>query len=156
MDTEEQVELIKQSSLFDEQWYLAQYPDVARLKMCPVTHFVRYGWRVGRNPSPHFNTRHYLKRYADVSRTGENPLVHFLRHGRAEGRTSVPMTATSGFRARPTNPLPNDPITPAEPPLPATVQPRDDAHRIELQLEQTQQLLEHYFKRCQELEYRLI
>lgn len=43
---------IVSSGEFNPQWYLAQYPDVARSGMDPVLHFVRYGMKEGRKASP--------------------------------------------------------------------------------------------------------
>ena len=56
----------------------------------PLTHFVRYGWREHRNPSPQFDTVGYLSRYPDVAEAGGNPLTHYVHHGRAEGRLTGP------------------------------------------------------------------
>ncbi len=161
MDIEQQEALVEGSGYFDAQWYQAQYPDVARLSMSPLHHYLRYGWRVGRHPSPRFDTKKYLQHYRDVARAGLNPLVHFLRNGQQEGRSAWPVSgqhrqagsggaqapaAASATAAR----LPSSVLdTPNE-------VPKDEAHRLGLQLKQTQQLLEHYFSRCQELEYQLM
>lgn len=158
MDINEQIELIKQSPLFEEAWYLAEYPDVARIGMCPVAHYVRYGWRVGRNPSSRFHTRFYLEQYPDVARSGANPLVHYLKFGRHEGRS------TGAEALRPRTALPPSTAAPhaALPALMPSVYehahaaiPDNENERLSLQLEQTQRLLEHYFIRCQELELRM-
>lgn len=37
--------------MFDEQWYVGQYPDVLLCAMSPAEHFVRIGLRLGRKPS---------------------------------------------------------------------------------------------------------
>ena len=42
------VELLKASGLFDEEWYRATYPDVAMLRMDPAQHYLRYGRHLGR------------------------------------------------------------------------------------------------------------
>lgn len=80
------VELISESELFDANWYLETYPDVARLHIDPALHFLRYGRGQLRNPSLRFETSRYLKDNPDVELTRENPLVHYLQHGRSEGR----------------------------------------------------------------------
>lgn len=49
-------------------------------------HFIRYGWKEGRNPSDYFNTNYYLNLYEDVRALGMNPLVHYLLYGKKEGR----------------------------------------------------------------------
>ncbi|RTQ97922.1 hypothetical protein [Halomonas nitroreducens] len=164
MDLEQQIELIRQSPLFDAEWYLATYPDVARLDMCPATHFARYGWRVGRNPSAAFHTRGYQEQHGDVARSGANPLIHYLQHGEREGRrvpavsrpvTPLPAARSTGHPAG--SALRPGPVSVASPPAPPTSERPEEASRCQsLQLEHTQQLLEHYFRRCQELEYQLM
>jgi hypothetical protein len=80
------VKLLKRSGLFDEAWYLAQYPDVAKAGANPIEHYIVHGAEEGRNPSPTFDTRFYLNHYPDVAAAGFNPLVHYVMHGRGEGR----------------------------------------------------------------------
>ena len=77
---------IANSGLFDERFYLTQYPDVRLSGIPPLEHFLRYGALDGRDPSPHFSTSQYLTQNPDVAESGLNPLVHYLRHGVAEGR----------------------------------------------------------------------
>ena len=65
----------------DQAWYLAQYPDVAAAGMDPVVHYLKHGWREGRDPRPDFSTVAYLALNGDVARSGQNPLIHYLRAG---------------------------------------------------------------------------
>jgi lipopolysaccharide biosynthesis protein len=74
------------SRYFDRNWYLSQYPDVKQSGMDPALHFMRYGWREGRNPSIFFDVPFYLECYNDVRSSGVNPLHHYISHGWAEGR----------------------------------------------------------------------
>ncbi len=74
------------ASEFDVPFYLASNPDVASAGVDPIDHFIRDGWREGRDPSPGFSTKHYLDSNADVRQAGMNPFLHFLKHGRSEGR----------------------------------------------------------------------
>ncbi|HKY39096.1 MAG TPA: hypothetical protein VJN18_24325 [Polyangiaceae bacterium] len=81
------IELLAASGLFDRNWYLAAYPDVARAGgIDPAQHYLRYGADEGRDPGPRFSTRKYLKRYPDVARAGMNPLLHYLEFGLDEQR----------------------------------------------------------------------
>ncbi len=80
------LQTILDSGLFDRDWYLARYPDVANDGVDPLVHFSELGWREGRDPGPNFATSTYLKANADVARAGINPLVHFIEFGRSEGR----------------------------------------------------------------------
>ena len=90
----EQIDLIKQSGLFDEKWYLDQYPDVAQRNFDPVEHYFHFGVRDGRDPGPNFNTTWYVKTYPDVLESGVNPLVHYLTFGEKEGRKIQPEEIT--------------------------------------------------------------
>jgi len=76
---------IKRSGLFDSRYYLQTYPDVRKAKFDPLMHFIRYGWREGRNPNSRFNTLAYLSFHPDVERNGLNPLLHFMKHGEEDG-----------------------------------------------------------------------
>lgn len=86
-----------QSGLFDEEWYLAQYPEVREMGS-PVGHYLTAGWKEGKNPSPRFHTWKYLYAYPDVRQSGMNPLVHYLSHGRAEGRFCFPCGGIGDLR----------------------------------------------------------
>lgn len=80
------IRLIRQSGLFDNGWYLHQYPDVKKSGIDPLEHFVKYGAKEGRNPCQGFNTSWYTSRYSDVRDAGVNPLVHYIVNGKIEGR----------------------------------------------------------------------
>ncbi len=82
--------ILRGSPLFDEEWYLLQYSDVATEGQDPVLHFLRYGAEAGRNPSPSFDTSFNLRLYPDVRESGVNPLIHFICHGQGEGRIPLP------------------------------------------------------------------
>jgi hypothetical protein len=76
-------DLIRNSGLFDENWYLSQYPAVT----CdPVLDYLKDGYLKNRNPSPGFDTAFYLETYQDVASAGKNPLLHYLLYGNDEGR----------------------------------------------------------------------
>jgi len=78
--------VIERSGLFDREWYLKQYPDVAETKMDPIKHYLRYGAAEGRDPNAEFSTWGYLDTYPDVSAHGANPFIHYVQYGQAEGR----------------------------------------------------------------------
>jgi GT2 family glycosyltransferase/glycosyltransferase involved in cell wall biosynthesis len=81
---------VRPELLFDAEYYLKTYPDVARCEMSPLFHYLRYGHLEGRKPNPLFDTRYYLARYPDVKRRRLNPAIHYLRFGAAEGRQPHP------------------------------------------------------------------
>lgn len=78
--------LIKKSDLFDKEWYIKEYKDVAEAKIDPIFHYIRYGWKERRNPGPFFNTEDYLRTNPDVLAREYNPLIHYLRFGKKEMR----------------------------------------------------------------------
>ena len=80
--------IIKKSGLFDEQYYLKTYEDVRKADSDPIKHYVKNGWKEGRNPSERFDTNFYLENYPDVRDAGINPLVHFIWYGSKEGRST--------------------------------------------------------------------
>jgi glycosyltransferase involved in cell wall biosynthesis len=84
-----EVKVIVESGLFDVDWYLNEYPDVRASGVEPVLHFVKYGWRMGRNPSPRFSVSKYLEFHYDVYTNKVNPLLHYIRYGSEEGRRAV-------------------------------------------------------------------
>ncbi|MCX7568008.1 hypothetical protein OS189_16820 [Sulfitobacter sp. F26169L] len=61
--TKQVIETVRQHPLFDQEWYLEQYPDVRRAGVDAALHFATVGIYEGRNPSPAFNTiEHYIAR----------------------------------------------------------------------------------------------
>lgn len=74
----------------DPDFYYACYPDVRAVGADAATHYIRVGWREGRNPNNWFDTRFYLDENPDVHESGMNPLEHFLRSGKHEGRIPAP------------------------------------------------------------------
>ncbi|WP_083276861.1 sulfotransferase [Sphingobium phenoxybenzoativorans] len=86
---ETQLNTIRQSDLFDKDWYLTKYADVGKQGVDPALHYLNYGWREGRDPSASFSTNDYLKNNSDVAGANINPLLHFIEHGMAEGRGPI-------------------------------------------------------------------
>ncbi len=75
--------------LFDAPFYAAIYEDVVRADIDPFEHFMQYGWREGRDPSPHFNTLFY--RDMHLAGSLENPLIHYIASGEARGLSTQPL-----------------------------------------------------------------
>ena len=102
--------LLTSSPLFDEDWYVRTYPDVAKAGIDPGWHYIEFGWREGRDPGPLFSTNSYLKSNPDVARSGANPLLHFIEFGYSEGRgTSKHRAITLSAQS------PGEPFGPAAP-----------------------------------------
>ena len=54
--------IIKDSGLFDEEFYLKTYSDVRTLDIDPIKHYIKHGWKEGRNPSENFDTNIYIEK----------------------------------------------------------------------------------------------
>lgn len=80
---------------FDAAFYLRTYPDVGEVGADPLDHFMTYGWREGRDPSPDFSVRAYQEAFPEVAASGVNPFVHWITNGRP--RATLPESA-QGFR----------------------------------------------------------
>jgi hypothetical protein len=87
---------VSPSWIYDDQYYLSRYPDVADAirrgdVICGFEHFSKYGVLEGRSGCCFFNERRYLELNPDVRdavaagtlRSGE---YHYVRYGRSEGR----------------------------------------------------------------------
>lgn len=84
------IQLIRQSGLFDTEWYLQTNADLRDADVDPLEHYYFQGWKEGRNPSYLFESSWYLATYPDVERSGMHPLLHYLKHGESEGRHPSP------------------------------------------------------------------
>lgn len=81
-----QIEIIKNSPLFDAEWYKSTYSEIDFSNITPVKHFLIYGKKELRNPSKKFDTIYYLEQNPDVAEQNINPLIHYERFGKQEGR----------------------------------------------------------------------
>ncbi len=103
-------ELIRQSGLFDVDWYGRQNPDVVASGRDPVLHFLHQGWQEGRRPNPYFDVEYYLAANRDVAQAGINPLLHYILAGEACFLQPSAVFDLSWYAA-------NQPVTPSMSPL---------------------------------------
>lgn len=100
---------------FDEEYYRWMYPDVEANGGHPLAHYIRFGWREGRNPNADFDTNYYLEANPDVKGADINPFYHYLLRGREEGRKPGNATGFGGqsipFRTSNRNPKLSLPIS---------------------------------------------
>lgn len=80
------VKFINNSLYFDAKWYLEENSDVKKAGMDPAKHYIKYGWKEGRNPSLKFDNEAYFNANPDVKKAGVCPLLHWEQYGRIEGR----------------------------------------------------------------------
>jgi GT2 family glycosyltransferase/glycosyltransferase involved in cell wall biosynthesis len=76
--------------VFDAEWYLTKYPDVATAGVDPLDHYINYGAAELRDPNPFFDSRWYLAQNPDLAGSGMHPLVHYMQFGAAELRNPHP------------------------------------------------------------------
>jgi amino acid adenylation domain-containing protein len=67
--------------IFDADWHLARYPEIADGPYPPLTHYVLHGWAEHRTPALHFDkwVYHAICRGFDPFR--HNPVLHYLLIG---------------------------------------------------------------------------
>ena len=74
-----QIDVIRESGLFDDNYYLS-YKDVKDSGMDPLVHYVRYGSGENRWPRSDFDPVFYQETEASLSE-GDNPLYHYVLTG---------------------------------------------------------------------------
>jgi len=84
---QQHIALIIESGLFNTEWYQKICPELSKLPLTPIEHYLSIGYKMGLNPSEKFNGNLYLERYPDVAQEGVNPLIHYILFGKNEGRT---------------------------------------------------------------------
>jgi GT2 family glycosyltransferase len=97
--------IIARSHMFDREWYLNNNPDVRAWGIEPIRHYVAFGARERRDPSPSFSTADYLANNPDVAAAGVNALAHFIVHGAAERRAHASQQKlASAYQPKPASP----------------------------------------------------
>jgi hypothetical protein len=94
-ELQKEVALLLTSDFFDPDWYLSSYLDVAASNTNPAEHYLKFGAKEGRLPSPRFDGNWYLQRYPDVVIGDINPLIHFIKFGISERRNASPNMLTN-------------------------------------------------------------
>lgn len=82
--SEKQISDLISSGQFDPEWYRASYPDVDATAIDPSVHYLRYGYRMNRNPGPSFSAR--FARVAYRMRPEHEPLARLAwMHRKTDG-----------------------------------------------------------------------
>lgn len=89
------IRICKESSFFDANWYLTQYPDVKETGISPFAHYVRFGVSEHRDPGPNFSTKNYLIENPHARKSGINPLLHFEKLNKKAKRGYLQKTTCS-------------------------------------------------------------
>lgn len=88
---------IEYSSVYNYDYYLNTYPDVASSiggdDEAVLRHFVEYGMKEGRQGSQEFNVYVYMERYEELQNAFRMNLpsyyMHYIYYGKAEGRSAI-------------------------------------------------------------------
>lgn len=81
-----ELNILNKTPYFDKEYYLINNKDVLKAKIDPIVHYLDYGYREGRDPSPLFSTNDYYELNPDVLESGMNPLIHYVLYGKRENR----------------------------------------------------------------------
>ena len=95
---------IRRVAHFDREYYLRAGPALHPLhRAFPERHYVLFGEREGRQPSPDFSPRAYLRHNPDLQDWAAKPYLHYLLYGRRECRLTRerPEGAANGTRPAP-------------------------------------------------------
>lgn len=77
--------IVKESGLFQPEWYLAQYPEVKYAGRDPLEHYLTQGVWEGKKPNPDFDALWYVAKYKSVFNLGLHPLLHYILYGKERG-----------------------------------------------------------------------
>lgn len=80
------LKIVKESKLFDYDWYCERYNRVKKSNISPYVDYLRYGYSGAVNPGPIFNSKEYLLMHPDVKAAKIDPLIHYEMWGWKEGR----------------------------------------------------------------------
>jgi hypothetical protein len=80
MAQELELEELRSSGMFDAEWYVREYPDVARSGLAPAEHYIMVGRRLGRRPCAKgdehgLNVRHVIAKQISFSPRDEVALL---------------------------------------------------------------------------------
>lgn len=88
------INIIKNSGYFNENYYVSNYPEILNTKMIPVNHYYYFGWKEGRNPSSEFDNNLYRNVNAAFN-IDINPVLHYMKYGQFDSKILGPNT---GFK----------------------------------------------------------
>lgn len=91
---------INRYNLFDEQFYLSNYPFLKNANMPLLCHYIYHGYKEEKEPSENFNAKYYLQTHPDLMKNGLNPLLHYVNHG---GKERFPSHEISELKNSDTN-----------------------------------------------------
>jgi hypothetical protein len=88
-------------ALFDRDFYLQKYPDVAAAGVNPLRHYLEHGAEEGRKPHPLFDHDFYLLCCPEARDAAEPSILHFLKQAVPRGNPHPLFDCESYLRAHP-------------------------------------------------------
>lgn len=88
---------VESCGLFDANWYLMCYPDIAEAAVDPLSHYCMYGWKEGRHPNKYFDSKWYLEQSNHSEIMGVPALVHYVKEGWKDGQSPSKQFDTSYY-----------------------------------------------------------
>jgi hypothetical protein len=89
------------AGLFDRDFYLHKYPDVAAAGVNPFRHYLEHGAEEGRKPHPLFDHDFYLLSCPEARHGTEPSISHFLRQATPDGNPHPLFDCESYLQANP-------------------------------------------------------
>jgi hypothetical protein len=89
-----------ESGLFDEPWYIEQYPEVLVSGYRPIVHWLVQGARDGTQPNPLFLTYWYCERHPAATMQPGGPLLHYVEHAKTVGCDPNPLFDSAWYLER--------------------------------------------------------
>lgn len=76
------IKKILELNIFNEKYYLNKYPEVKKVNVNPLIHYLKIGANENKNPSPVFDTEFYKTRFPEIKKNNLNPLIHYTLFNR--------------------------------------------------------------------------
>jgi hypothetical protein len=89
------------AGLFDRDFYLRKYPDVAAAGVNPFRHYLEHGAEEGRKPHPLFDHDFYLLCCPEAREAAQPSILHFLKQTVPRGNPHPLFDCESYLRAHP-------------------------------------------------------
>lgn len=71
-------EIVKKNKYINEEWYIANYPEIDFSIIDPIEHYLLFGWKENKDPSPDWSTENYFKINPDAAEYECCPVFHYL------------------------------------------------------------------------------
>ncbi len=94
------LKIVRESGLFDAEYYLRLYPLIEHSLRSPLEHYVGHGEREGRMPNAFFNPSFYAQQLGSVENEWHSLLVHYIKEGSRKGLNPSADFSTEMYRKK--------------------------------------------------------